>query len=129
MGQYDGKKVLVVDDSATMRMLIAVTLRKVVSGLNVTEAENGIDAMEKLRDGDFDLVLTDMNMPLMDGAQLISQIRGSSKRIPIAVITTRGEEEDRDFGIAIGADGYLTKPVTGKELKEIVKKFIAGRET
>lgn len=128
MGQYDGKKVLVVDDSAPMRMLISVTLRKALSGLQITEAENGVDAMAKLRDGDFDLVLTDMNMPLMDGAQLIRQIRGTSNKIPVAVITTRGEEKDRDFGLALGADCYITKPVTGRELKDVVLKFLAERE-
>lgn len=128
MENCEKKRVLVVDDSATMRMLISVTLRNVLSGLSVTEAENGADALEKLQGQNFDLVLTDMNMPEMDGAQLIREIRGSSKDIPIAVITTKGEEKDRDFGLSLGADGYITKPVKGNELREIVLRFLAERE-
>lgn len=126
MEKMDNKKILVVDDSATMRMLISMTVRKVLTGLSVTEAVNGADAVEKLQKQDFALVLTDMNMPEMDGAQLISWIRSSGrKHVPIAVITTKGQEKDRDFGLSLGANGYLTKPVKGNELKELVLKFVA----
>jgi two-component system chemotaxis response regulator CheY len=128
MERYEGKKVLVVDDSAPMRMLIAMTLRRSLAGLSVTEAYNGLDAMEKLRDQKFDLVLTDMNMPGMDGAQLIRSIRGSMEHIPIAVITTMGEDKDRDYGLSLGADGYITKPVTGGDLRGVVRRFLRGRE-
>jgi len=128
METITGKKVLIVDDSATMRMLLSTTLRKALA-VYVTEAVNGIDAIEKLQKHDFDLVLTDMNMPEMDGAQLVSKIRSSlNKNIPIIIITTKGEEGDRDLGLSLGANGYLTKPINNHELKETVSRFLMGSE-
>lgn len=119
------KKILVVDDSATMRMLVSLTIKKAVSGVSVTEAVNGLDALEKLRKSDFDLVLTDYQMPEMDGPQLIQNIRAEvSGTIPIIIITTKGEEQDRDFGLSVGANGYITKPINSHELKETITKYI-----
>lgn len=119
------KSILVVDDSATMRMFIAMAIKKVIEGVTVTEAVNGVDALAKMQDHDFDLVLTDMVMPEMDGAQMIGKIRGSlNKTIPIVIITTKGEERERDFGISSGADSYLTKPVNVYNLKETVLRFL-----
>lgn len=125
MDNHTAKRVLVVDDSATMRMYISITLRKLISGVSVSEAVNGADALRKMQEKDFDLVLTDMMMPEMDGAQLIDNIRRSLRRTtPIVVITTRGEERERDSGLAQGANGYITKPVNVHELKEAVRKFL-----
>lgn len=119
------KRILVVDDSATMRMFIAMAIKKVIEGVTVTEAVNGVDALAKMQDHDFDLVLTDMVMPEMDGAQMIGKIRGSlNKTIPIVIITTKGEERERDFGLSSGADSYLTKPVNVYKLKETVLRFL-----
>lgn len=119
------KSILVVDDSATMRMFIAMAIKKVLEGVTVTEAVNGVDALAKMQDHDFDLVLTDMVMPEMDGAQMIGKIRGSlNKTIPIVIITTKGEERERDFGLSSGADSYLTKPVNVYKLKETVLRFL-----
>lgn len=126
MNDKPDKKILVVDDSATMRMFIAMTLRKMTT-IAVTEAVNGVDAMEKLQKQDFDLVLTDIMMPEMDGIQLIRNIRGSlNKGIPIIVISTKGREEDRDLGLSLGANGYITKPFKGNELTEAIKKFLSN---
>lgn len=128
MKTITGKKVLIVDDSATMRMLLSTTIRKTLA-VNVTEAVNGVDAIEKLQKHDFDLVLTDMNMPEMDGAQLVGKIRSSlNKNIPIIIITTKGEEGDRDLGLSLGANGYLTKPIIAQELKDTVSGFLIGSE-
>lgn len=119
------KSILVVDDSATMRMFISMTVKKIMQGVTVTEAVNGVDAIAKLQDQDFDLVLTDMVMPEMDGVQMISKVRGIlSKTMPIVIITTKGEERERDFGLSHGADSYITKPVDIHELKETVLKFL-----
>jgi two-component system chemotaxis response regulator CheY len=119
------KRILVVDDSATMRMFIAMAIKKVIGGITVTEAVNGVDALAKMQNHDFDLVLTDMMMPEMNGAQMIGKIRGSlNKTIPIVIITTKGEERERDFGISIGADSYLTKPLNAYELKDTVLRFL-----
>jgi CheY-like chemotaxis protein len=121
------KRILVVDDSSTMRMFISLSIKKVLKDSTVIEAVNGLDAFQKLQGHDFDLVLTDMVMPEMDGAQLIKKIRGTlGKNIPIIVVTTKGEERDRDIGLSLGADGYITKPVNYHDLKAIVLKFFVG---
>jgi CheY-like chemotaxis protein len=127
MNEQIDKKILVVDDSATMRMLITMSIKKLLAGINVTQAVNGVDAIEKLKNQDYNLVITDMNMPEMDGAQLIREIRGTLKKdMPIIIVTTQGNEGDRDMGLSLGANGYLTKPVDMNSLKEIARKFLAG---
>ena len=74
---------------------------------------------------DVDLVLTDMMMPEMNGLQLIENIRKLlNKDVPIIVITTKGEEENRELGLSLGANGYITKPVSGNKLKDEVLKFL-----
>lgn len=120
------KKVLIVDDSATMRMFLTMTVKKTL-GVSVSEAVNGADALAKLQGSDFDLVLTDMVMPEMDGVQLIEHIRASlSKTMPIVMVTTKGEEKDRDNGLSRGANSYITKPVNAHELKETILKLLKG---
>jgi len=128
MDNLEGKRILVVDDSGTMRMLIAVTIKKLSNSVTVTEAADGFAALEKFRRQDFDLVLTDFNMPGMNGDELIRSIRQLSGDIPIAVITTKGEEKDRDLCLSAGANGYLTKPVKWHELHEVVKRLLANGE-
>jgi two-component system chemotaxis response regulator CheY len=130
MKQLTGKKILIIDDSPTMRMFLSMSVKKLLSTTSVTTAVNGIDAIEKLKSQKFDLLLTDMQMPEMGEAGLTRFIRESvRKTLPIIIITTKGEEEDRDFGPSLGASGYLTKPVNGRELKEIVSRFLEqGKE-
>jgi CheY-like chemotaxis protein len=120
------KNLLVVDDSATARMLITLTLKK-NSGYRITEAGDGTEAVDKLGSESFDLVLTDVKMPKMDGLELIKHIRSKhSPEVPIIVITTKGEESDRDQGLKLGANAYLSKPVNGIQLMELVKKFLGN---
>jgi len=123
------KNLLVVDDSATTRMLISLTLGKSPS-YQIVEASNGAEAVEKLGSQSVDIVLTDINMPKMTGLELISYIRSShsSPTLPIIVITTRGEEEARDRGLALGANAYLCKPISGTQLQETVKKLLKAVE-
>lgn len=122
-------KVLVVDDSATMRMLISLIIRKTMHGITVTEAVNGLDALTKMQEHEFDLVLTDMVMPEMDGLQMIDRIRRSLKKaIPIVMVTSKGEEKERDIGLSHGADDYIVKPVNPRHLKETVTKLLGCRQ-
>jgi two-component system chemotaxis response regulator CheY len=122
------KSILIVDDSTIMRMVLVMNLRRLL-GVSITEAVNGLDALKKLSNGTFDLVLTDMNMPEMDGAGLIRHIRTQLKSdVPIVIITTKGESKDRDLGMTLGANGYLTKPVDMKALIRTVLKFVGGRK-
>ena len=120
------KSILVTDDSAIMRMFLVMSLKRMIK-VQITEAVNGIDALAKLKGGKFDLLLTDMNMPEMNGAELIRCVRiGMNSDIPIVVITTMGEIKDRELGMSLGASGYLTKPVNQAELIKMVLKFLGG---
>ena len=125
MTSFADKKVLVAEDSETMRMFILFNLIKLLPGVKIIEAENGALALEKLANQDVDLILTDMNMPVLDGAGLIRGVRNALKKdTPIIVITTKGEENDRERGLSIGASGYITKPLNISEFRETVMKFL-----
>ena len=125
MKTHNIKNVLVVDDSATMRMLISMSIRKVRDSIRITEAESGLAALSRMKQQDFDLVFTDMQMPEMDGGSLIQRIREHvSKDLPIIIITTQGKEHARDLGLSKGANGYLTKPVNTHELRETVMRYL-----
>jgi len=120
------KSILVTDDSAIMRMFLVLNMRRMLR-VNITEAVNGQDALVKLMHGKYDLLLTDMNMPEMGGAELVRAVRNGLKSdIPIVIITTRGEVSDRDLGMSLGANGYLTKPVDVKELIRTILKYLGG---
>ncbi len=113
------KRILFVDDSPTMRRIIANTLNKI--GIEkYDQAENGLDALEKLHEEKYDLLLTDWNMPEMNGKELIEFIRGQEhlKNLPILMITTRGMEEDVLTAIRAGVNGYIVKPFTPDVLKK-----------
>jgi DNA-binding response OmpR family regulator len=122
------KRILVVDDSQTMRMLLLFHVIKMMPGIKIIEAVNGAHALEKLRQQDVDLILTDMNMPELDGAGLICAVRQELKQnTPIIIITTKGEQRDRERGLDLGADGYITKPIDVRQFRETVRKFIFPR--
>ena len=120
------KSILVVDDSSIMRMFLVMNMRRMLR-VNITEAVNGQDALAKLMNGKFDLLLTDMNMPEMGGAELVRFVRNGLKSdMPIVIITTMGELKDRDLGMRLGANAYLTKPVDVKELIKTILKHLGG---
>jgi two-component system chemotaxis response regulator CheY len=115
----NAKKILFVEDSPTMRRIIANSLKK-LGITDVTEAENGVDALEKIHGADFDLILTDWNMPEMNGQELVEHIRKMDKykTVPILMITTRGMEDDVMTAIKSGVNGYMVKPFTPELLKK-----------
>lgn len=117
--------IMVVEDSPTMRQLITFTLRR-LSDCSVVEAVNGMDALNKLSSGSFDLILADINMPVMDGLKLIGLLRADPKHkeIPIIIITTEGAEEDRKKAMDIGANAYLTKPIQTHQLLKRVSELL-----
>jgi two-component system chemotaxis response regulator CheY len=123
------KSLLVVDDSATFRQLLCMSLSRVegIKGASITEATDGQDALNKLRSGSYDMVLTDIRMPNMDGLELVRRVRGEMGRkdIPIIIISTKGAEEDIELGMSLGADGYLSKPISMVHLRELVSNFLA----
>jgi two-component system chemotaxis response regulator CheY len=122
------KSLLVVDDSATMRQLLCMTLTRVdgITQANITEASDGREALDKVKSGRFDLVLTDIRMPRMDGLEFIRSVRSelNDQALPIIIITTKGAEEDVQLGMNLGASGYLSKPVSMTQLREMVTTFL-----
>ncbi len=119
------KKILIVEDSPTMRQFITFSLRR-IKDLTFVEASDGVDGLKKISSDNFDLILVDINMPLMDGLKLISLIRSNERyrNIPIIVITTEGGEEDREKALSLGANFYITKPIQAATLQNIIKKFL-----
>ena len=121
----NGKRnILIVDDSRAVRQLLKMVLQRHVD-CNLMEAEDGQDAYEKLKADSYDLLITDINMPRMNGLSLIGRVRNEmSLRIPIVIVTTMGHEEDRDAGLSLGADTYITKPINGPHLVQTVTGLI-----
>ncbi len=118
------KKILLADDSTIMRMVLSLHLRR-FTGVAITEAVNGREALTKLTQEHFDLLLTDINMPEMNGIELVRHVRTALKSdIPIVIITTKGEAKDRELGLSLGANGYLTKPVSVKDLILAVVNYL-----
>ena len=122
MSEYN---VLIVEDSPTMRQLIAFALKR-IRGVRIVEANDGVDGLKKLSAERFDLILTDINMPIMDGLKLVSLVRndGNYKSIPIVVITTEGAQEDRERALALGANDYITKPIQPTKILDVAKNLL-----
>lgn len=118
------KKVMIVDDSISMRQMISFTLRQ--GGYDVVEAEHGQDALNKLATTTVDLVLTDLNMPVMDGITLIQNVRKlpAMKTKPILMLTTEGLAGKKEQGKAAGATGWLVKPFDPEKLLQTLAKVL-----
>ncbi len=118
--------ILVVEDSPTMRQLITFAMKR-ISGAKVIEATDGVDALKKLSSEKVDLILADINMPVMDGLKLVSLVKNnqSYKSIPVIIITTEGAKEDKERAMAIGANAYLPKPIQTQELIKLVNSFLS----
>lgn len=118
------RNVLVVDDSPTMRQFIVFALKR-FPNLIVDEAENGVEALKQLSLKKYDLLLTDVNMPMMDGLKLVGLIRNDviNANLPIVVITTEGSEITRDRALQVGADEFVTKPLQTARLIEVVRRL------
>ena len=117
--------VLIVEDSPTMRQLISFALKR-LRGIRIVEAGDGVDALKKMSAEQFDLIFTDINMPIMDGLKLVSLIRSNERyrTIPIVVITTEGAQEDRQRALALGADDYITKPIQPNKILDVAKVIL-----
>jgi two-component system chemotaxis response regulator CheY len=116
--------ILAVDDSASMRQMVAFTLKG--AGYQVIEAADGQEAFEKARGQKVDLVLTDQNMPRMDGISLVKSLRGlpSYASTPILILTTESSDDMKAKGRAAGATGWLVKPFDPGKLIDVIKKVI-----
>ena len=121
------QSILVVEDSATMRSLIATTLEDLGVPVKITEASSGFEALRVLPRDSFDLIVTDINMPDINGLELVSFVKKNESyaSIPLVIISTEGSERDRDKGLGLGADAYLVKPFEPDDLRDIAKALLS----
>lgn len=118
-------KVLIVEDSPTMRQLIVFALKR-LRGMQIFEANDGVDGLKKISSESFDLIFTDINMPIMDGLKLVSLVRNDPnyKEVPIVIITTEGANEDRERALALGANEYITKPIQTTKILDAARRLL-----
>jgi two-component system chemotaxis response regulator CheY len=118
--------ILAVDDSASIRQAIKIALAG--EGYSVSEAADGAEGLSKAGSGAFDLIITDLNMPVMDGLTMIRQLRAKPAHagVPILFLTTESDPEIKAQAKAAGATGWLTKPFDPEQLVRIVKKVLAA---
>ncbi len=118
-------KVLVVEDSSAMRNVIASTAEE-VAGVTAVQAQNGFEALKLLPSGDFALIITDINMPDLNGLELIRYIRQHPRyqSTPLFIVTTEGSDTDRQRGLALGVNEYLIKPFDPRALKTLINKYL-----
>ena len=116
---------LVVEDSPMMRQLLVFALAR-VKNLHITEADDGVDGLRKLAVGRYDIIVTDINMPIMDGLKLVKRVRTDPihRDTPIVIITTEGSNEDRQRALQLGANAYITKPIKAPQVIATVKELL-----
>lgn len=119
-------KILIVDDCRSTRKLLGLYLTS--NGYEVSFAENGIEAMEKLAVEDVNLIVTDLNMPYMDGIELLKTLKSDPARsyLPVLVVTTEKEPEERERALAAGASGFLVKPVSADAVTKNILQILRG---
>lgn len=119
-------RALVVDDSVALRHSVMYALQRLPE-VTCAEAGDGAEAIKKLAQGPFDIVLTDINMPVLDGLKLLSHVRGDAThaKVPVVVITTEAAEVDQQRAMALGANAYLIKPVQAQVVVDTVKRLLA----
>ena len=124
------KKILIAEDSPTMRYLIVSTI-SALGDYEIVEAGNGFEALRALPREKVDLVITDINMPDINGLELVSFIKKNPNysAIPLFIISTEGSERDREKGMSLGADAYLVKPFKLSKLFDLVKNYASMQDT
>jgi two-component system chemotaxis response regulator CheY len=123
-------RALIVDDSSVMRKIVERSLAQAgIEMGQVFQAGNGAEALAVLRDNSVDLILCDINMPVMDGLEFIKRLPGvdNAKNVPVVMITTEGSEAHVVQALSCGARGYIRKPFTPEQVKEHVIPFLAGK--
>src|SRR5690606_17391072 len=117
---------LVVEDSPPMRKMIVFALSR-VRELDVVEADDGVDALRRIAGTKFDIIITDINMPILDGLKLVKRLRADDnyKDVPIVIITTEGAAEDRQRALALGANAYITKPIQAQQVISLVREILS----
>lgn len=119
------RSILIVEDSSTTRALIKAIIEE-MGDFQTVEARSGFDALKLLPTQEFDLIITDINMPDINGLELINFMKNNPKYrdLPLIIVSTERSEEDKERGMALGAVAYITKPFNAKELQEVIKQVI-----
>ena len=119
------KTILIVEDSATTRALIRAVIDE-IGEYETVEAGSGFEALKMLPQQEYDLIVTDINMPDINGLELINFVRNNPRynHLPIIIVSTERSEEDKKRGMALGATAYVTKPFKSSELQEVIKKIL-----
>ena len=121
------KRILIVEDSPTMRALLNSALEGLEIPVKITEAASGFEALRCLPREPFDLIVTDINMPDINGLELVSFAKNNNayRSIPLVIVSTEGAERDRERGLELGADAYLVKPFEPESLREVVLDLLS----
>lgn len=121
------QRILIVEDSATMRSLLVSTLEELDVPVKVSEACSGFEALRVLPRTSFDLIVTDINMPDINGLELVSFVKRNPQyaSIPLVIVSTEGSERDREKGMELGADAYLVKPFEPEDLRQVVLELLS----
>jgi two-component system chemotaxis response regulator CheY len=114
-----------VEDSPMMRQLLVFALSR-ISNMHVVEADDGVDALKKMATEKFDIILADINMPILDGLKLVKRIRSDAihHEVPIMIITTEGAQEDRQRALQLGANCFISKPIQAPQVIVKVKELL-----
>jgi two-component system chemotaxis response regulator CheY len=120
------QRILIVEDSPTMRALLVSALEELDRPVKITEVASGFEALRELPRVAYDLILTDINMPDINGLELVSFVRNNAayRAIPLVIVSTEGSERDRDKGLRLGADAYLVKPFAPETLQQIANDLL-----
>jgi len=120
------KKILIVEDSNTTRSLLKALIEELGDDFDTFEAGTGFEALKMLPSEKFDLILTDINMPDVNGLELISFVKNNNaySHIPMIIVSTERSEEDRKRGLALGANAYITKPFKTEEIQETIRNLL-----
>ena len=121
------KRILIVEDSPTMRALLNSALEGLEIPVKITEASSGFEALRCLPRESFDLIVTDINMPDINGLELVSFAKSNNayRSIPLIIVSTEGADRDRERGLELGADAYLVKPFEAEYLREVVVDLLS----
>lgn len=124
------KRILIVEDSPTMRSLLTSSLEELDGPVKILEVGSGFEALRHLPRERFDLIVTDINMPDINGLELVSFVKSNDayRDIPLVIVSTESSERDREKGLELGAEAYLVKPFAPDELREIAQQLLAGGE-
>jgi two-component system chemotaxis response regulator CheY len=121
-------RILIVEDSPTMRAMLVSAFEDLEGPVKIDEAESGFEALRRIPRETYDLIVTDINMPDINGLELVAFVKGNEvyRAIPLIIVSTEGSERDRDKGLSLGAEAYLVKPFDPDDLRRIAQDLLAG---